>query len=103
MYARVAAVNANNGTAGAGAYAYAGPLRVLALPGAPRAAVLRVAGRGRLFASWLPPQYTGALNPFAPILAYKVPRPGCPPRPRPGRPGPARCTDLYESPGTLRM
>ena len=72
MYARAAAINLNNGTAAPGAYAYAGPLRVIGLPGAARAAVLGVAGRDRLYATWLPPAYTGALSPFAPILTYKA-------------------------------
>jgi hypothetical protein len=94
IFVRIAAINANNDTAGAGAYAYAGPQRVIALPGAPRPALLRVDSRARLYVSWLPPQYTGALNPAAPILTYKVaPPPPLPPHPAPpgpARPGPAR-------------
>ncbi|KAJ1481056.1 hypothetical protein T484DRAFT_1808805, partial [Baffinella frigidus] len=51
---------------------YAAVTRAVSLPSAPRAATLRSDTTNRLYASWLSPQFTGALNPAAEIINYKV-------------------------------
>jgi hypothetical protein len=44
----------------------------VSFPTAPRPALLRSDDVNRIFASWLPPQFTGALNPPPAITRYKV-------------------------------
>jgi hypothetical protein len=71
-FIRVSASNSNNATSGNGRPGFAAVTRVISLPGAPRAGTLRSDTRNKIFATWFPPQFTGALNPAAEIVAYKV-------------------------------
>ena len=71
-YVRVQAANTKGGLQGYGRPAYGEPVRALSLPSEPRPAVLRSDSTNRVFISWLPPQFTGALNPPPPILSYKI-------------------------------
>jgi len=71
-YVRVQAANRKGGLQGYGRPAYGTPVRALSLPSEPRPAVLRSDSTNRVYASWLPPQFTGALNPPPPILRYKI-------------------------------
>jgi len=71
-YIRIRASNNNRGTPGFGRPGYAAVTRAVSLPSAPRAATLRSDTTNRLYASWLSPQFTGALNPAAEIINYKV-------------------------------
>ena len=71
-FVRVRAANAKAGGRGFGRPSYGNSVRVVSLATAPRPAILRSDTTNRLFVSWLPPQFTGALNPPPPILQYKI-------------------------------
>ena len=71
-YVKVEAANAKGGLKGYGRPAYGEPVRAISLPSPPRPAVLRSDTTNRLYLSWLPPQFTGALNPPPPVERYKI-------------------------------
>jgi hypothetical protein len=71
-FVKVRAANAKAGLQGFGRPSYGNSVRVVSLPHAPRPAILRSDTTNRVFVSWLPPQFTGALNPPPPILRYKI-------------------------------
>ncbi|EKX49173.1 hypothetical protein GUITHDRAFT_136329 [Guillardia theta CCMP2712] len=71
FYVRVQAANGPN----ASSYGIAGEgnsVRIIDYPGAPRPGLLRPGSANVLSASWLPPQYTGGVNPVARLLGYKI-------------------------------
>ena len=74
LYVRVAAVGNRSDAAGAGrgAYEYAGPIRALSVPGAGRPAAIRAFAANRIYVSWFPPEFTGAVLPAAPLVGYRV-------------------------------
>jgi len=71
-YVRVQAGTVNRGIFGYGKGGYGSAVRAISLPGPPRATLLRSGTTNRLYAQWLRPQFTGALNPPVPIINYKV-------------------------------
>jgi hypothetical protein len=71
-YVRVQAGTVNRGELGYGKPGYGNSVRAISLPGPPRATLLRSDTTNRLYAGWIQPQFTGALNPPTPIIGYKV-------------------------------
>ena len=71
-YVRVQAGTINRGIFGYGKRGFGNAVRAISLPGPPRATLLRSGITNRLYAQWIQPQFTGALNPPVPIVNYKV-------------------------------